>query len=157
MKLFILAVGHKMPSWISDGFSEFSKRMPAHMKLQLKELQPEVRSRQNLDSSQLKASEATRIRKALPSQAVTIAMEVTGKNWSTEQLAGKFSSWLQSGRDLCFIIGGADGLDDSFSQSCDFRWSLGAITLPHGLVRVILAEQLYRATTILSGHPYHRG
>lgn len=157
MRLYILAVGHKMPSWISDGFSAFSKRMPAHLKLQLVELQPELRSRQNQDTQQLKSSEASRIRKALPEQAITIALEVTGKTWSTEQLADRFSEWMHSGRDLCFIIGGADGLDDEFSRSCNFRWSLGAITLPHGLVRVILAEQLYRISTILAGHPYHRG
>jgi 23S rRNA (pseudouridine1915-N3)-methyltransferase len=155
MKLNMVAVGTKMPSWVTQGFEEYSKRLPRECALQLVEIAPAKRGK-TAQPEQWKKEEATRILSAIPSDHFVIALEVTGKSWSTEKLATEIEGWLQDGRDVSLIIGGPDGLDASCLARADQKWSLSELTLPHPLVRVVLAEQLYRAWTVIQHHPYHR-
>jgi len=155
MKLLILAVGHKMPSWISEGFNEYSKRMPREAKIELLEIKPEPRT---MDKSvaQIMEAEAQRIQAALPKEVLRIVLDERGKHWTTRQLTEHMKDWLSGGRDVAFIIGGADGLHESIRSSAHQLLALSAMVLPHGMVRVLLAEQLYRAHSLLHNHPYHR-
>lgn len=156
MKLAILAVGHRMPAWVNDAFGEYAKRMPREMPLQLKELKPAQRSSAAGDIARWLQAEAERITAALPQDALRVVLDERGSSFPTRTLADHLERWRSDGRDVAFIIGGADGLDDTVKSRADLRWSLSPLTLPHGLVRVVLAEQLYRASSLLSGHPYHR-
>jgi 23S rRNA (pseudouridine1915-N3)-methyltransferase len=155
MKLLILAVGHKMPSWITDGFNEYSKRMPREAKIELLEIKPEPRTT-GKTVAQIMEAEAQRIRAALPQDVLRIVLDERGKHWSTRQLTEQMREWLGGGRDVAFIIGGADGLHESIRGSANQLLALSAMVLPHGMVRVLLAEQLYRAHSLLHNHPYHR-
>lgn len=156
MKLAILAVGHRMPAWVNDAFGEYAKRMPREMPLQLKELKPAQRSSAAGDIARWLQAEAERITAALPQDALRVVLDERGRSFPTRTLADHLERWRSDGRDVAFIIGGADGLDDTVKSRADLLWSLSPLTLPHGLVRVVLAEQLYRASSLLSGHPYHR-
>ncbi len=156
MKLAILAVGHRMPAWVNDAFGEYAKRMPREMPLQLKELKPAQRSSAAGDIARWLQAEAERITAALPQGALRVVLDERGRSFPTRTLADHLERWRSDGRDVAFIIGGADGLDDTVRSRADLLWSLSPLTLPHGLVRVVLAEQLYRASSLLSGHPYHR-
>lgn len=156
MKLHILAVGQRMPAWIAEGFLEYAKRMPREMPLLLKELKPAQRSTSAGDLPRWLATEAERINAALPEGALRVVLDERGRSFPTRGLAGHLEQWRGDGRDVAFVIGGADGLDDGIRKGADLLWSLSPLTLPHGLVRVILAEQLYRAASLLTGHPYHR-
>ena len=156
MKLAILAVGHRMPAWVNDAFSEYAKRMPREMPLQLKELKPAQRSNATGDTPRWLKTEAGHIEIAVPQGAFRVVLDERGRSFPTRTLAEHLKRWRDDGRDVAFIIGGADGLDDTVKSSADLLWSLSPLTLPHGLVRVVLAEQLYRASSLLSGHPYHR-
>lgn len=155
MKLLIIAVGHKMPSWITDGFNEYSKRMPREAKIELIELKPEPRTT-GKSVPQIMEAEAQRIRAAIPQDALRIALDERGAHWSTKQLAQHFKDWQGGGRDVAFIIGGADGLHESIRKEANQLLALSAMVMPHGMVRVLLAEQLYRAYSLLNNHPYHR-
>lgn len=155
MKLHIVAVGHKMPQWIADGFGEYAKRMPREAKIELIELKPESRTT-GKTVLQIMEAEAQRILTALPSGCLRIALDERGANWTTRQLADRMQQWMGEGRDVAFIIGGADGLHESVKSSAQQLLALSAMTLPHGMVRVLLAEQLYRAHSLLHNHPYHR-
>ena len=155
MKLLILAVGHKMPSWITDGFNEYSKRMPREAKIELLEIKPEPRTT-GRTVAQIMEAEAQRIQAALPRDALRIVLDERGKHWTTRQLTEQMKDWLGGGRDVAFIIGGADGLHDSIRAGANQLLALSAMVLPHGMVRVLLAEQLYRAHSLLYNHPYHR-
>jgi len=155
MKLLILAVGHKMPSWITDGFNEYSKRMPREAKIELLEIKPEPRTT-GKSVPQIMEAEAQRIQAALPKEVLRIVLDERGKHWTTRQLTGHMKDWLSGGRDVAFIIGGADGLHESIRSSAHQLLALSAMVLPHGMVRVLLAEQLYRAHSLLHNHPYHR-
>lgn len=155
MKINLVAVGTKMPGWVTQGFEEYSKRLPRECQLQLVEIVPAKRGK-NAQPEQWKKDEANRILAAIPENHHVIALEVTGKSWSTEQLSEQMQGWLADGRDVSLIVGGPDGLDQSCLQRADQKWSLSALTLPHPLVRIVLSEQLYRAWTILQNHPYHR-
>ena len=155
MKLLILAVGHKMPSWISEGFNEYSKRMPREAKIELLEIKPEPRT-MGKSVAQIMEAEAQRIQAALPKEVLRIVLDERGKHWTTRQLTGHMKDWLSGGRDVAFIIGGADGLHESIRSSAHQLLALSAMVLPHGMVRVLLAEQLYRAHSLLHNHPYHR-
>ena len=155
MKLLILAVGHKTPSWITEGFNEYAKRMPREVKIELVEIKPEPRTTgKNVD--QIMEAEAQRIQAALPKDVLRIALDERGAHWSTKQLAQQLQEWMGGGRDVAFIIGGADGLHASVRSRADILLALSAMVLPHGMVRVLLAEQLYRAHSLLNNHPYHR-
>jgi 23S rRNA (pseudouridine1915-N3)-methyltransferase len=155
MKLYILAVGHKMPDWIASGFDEYAKRMPPELRIELREIKPEQRS-SGRPAESVMAAERQRIEAALPKGARIVALDERGKDWTTMQLAAALPGWQQDGRDVAFLIGGADGLDAELKARADLLLRLSSLTLPHAMVRVLLAEQLYRAWTITQNHPYHR-
>ncbi len=155
MKLHLLAVGQKMPAWVQQGCAEYEKRLPPHLKPRLKEIPPANRSRK-ATVEQYREEECQRLAAALPSQAHLVMLDVGGRAWTTEQLAEQLGNWQRLGQPVVLTIGGPDGYTERFRQQAQQRWSLGPLTLPHPLVRVVLYEQLYRAHTILSGHPYHR-
>lgn len=155
MKLIIVSVGHKMPDWITAGFNEYAKRMPREAKIELVELKPEPRTT-GKTTAQIMEAEAQRILAALPSGCLRIALDERGAQPTTRQLAAQMQDWLREGRDIAFIIGGADGLHESVKNSAQHLMALSALTLPHAMVRVLLAEQLYRAHSLLHNHPYHR-
>ncbi|GAB4118421.1 MAG: 23S rRNA (pseudouridine(1915)-N(3))-methyltransferase RlmH [Sideroxydans sp.] len=155
MKLLILAVGNRMPSWITAGFGEYAKRMPREARIELVEIKPEPRTT-GKTPTQIMEAEAQRILAALPASAHCIALDEHGATTTTKQLAQQMRDWMQQGNDVAFIIGGADGLHDSIRQRARQLLALSALTLPHGMVRVLLAEQLYRAHSLLHNHPYHR-
>jgi 23S rRNA (pseudouridine1915-N3)-methyltransferase len=155
MQLIVAAVGHKMPAWIEAGFQEYAKRMPPECRLVLKEIKPIERS-SGKNAETVMAQERTRIEAALPKGGRVIALDEHGAHMTTLQLSQQLSIWQHQGGDVSFVIGGADGLDAEFKKNADMLLRLSNMTLPHGLVRVILAEQLYRAWSILRNHPYHR-
>lgn len=155
MKLRILAVGHKMPAWIESGYQEYARRMPADASLELIEIRPEKRA-PGSSTSRIQKLEAERILAALPQQAMLIALDEHGRQPTTTELAEHLSRWMLDGVQPCFVIGGADGLDASLKTQAHLLLGLSRLTLPHGLARVVLTEQLYRAMSLLKGHPYHR-
>ena len=155
MQLMIAAVGHKMPSWIEAGFQEYAKRMPPECRLLLKEIRPVERA-SGRSAESVMAEERKRIEAVLPKGAYLVALDERGTDLTTMQLSQQLTHWQQQGRDVTFIIGGADGLDAEFKKHADLLVRLSSLTLPHGMVRVLLAEQLYRAWSITKNHPYHR-
>lgn len=155
MKLYVLAVGHKMPDWIASGFAEYAKRMPPELRIELVEIKPELRSGARTAETVMSV-ERQRIEAALPKKVRLVVLDEHGKDWTTMQLAQSLPRWQQDGLDVAFVIGGADGLDPALKARADTLLRLSSLTLPHGMVRVVLAEQLYRAWTITQNHPYHR-
>jgi 23S rRNA (pseudouridine1915-N3)-methyltransferase len=155
MKLHMLAVGHKMPEWIAAGYAEYAKRMPPELRIELREIKPEQRS-SGRSAESVMAAERLRIEAACPKGARLIALDEHGTDWSTVRLAEALPQWQRDGVDVAFIIGGADGLDPAIKARADTLLRLSSLTLPHGMVRVLLAEQLYRAWSITQNHPYHR-
>ncbi len=155
MKLNLLAVGTKMPSWVTDGYQEYAKRLPRDCSLHLHEIAPAKRGKSG-SSLQWMREEGERILATIPADHHVVVLDVKGKTWSTEQLAGQLQGWQLDGRDVSFIVGGPDGLSDDCLKRANQKWSLSALTFPHPLVRIIMAEQLYRAWTVLQNHPYHR-
>jgi len=155
VKLIIVAVGNRMPSWVQEAFADYAKRLPADAALELREVKPEARTT-GKTPAQMMALEARRIEAALPSGCLRIALDERGRDLTTMALSGWMDEWRTDGRDVAFIIGGADGLDAELKRSCDRLMRLSSLTLPHAMVRVLLAEQLYRAWAILHNHPYHR-
>ncbi len=156
MNLTVIAVGHRMPAWVTAGFEEYAKRMPREMPLRLKELKPAQRSSASGDVARWMQSEAARINDAVPTGVLRVVLDERGRGFPTRQLAVHVERWRGDGRDIAFIIGGADGLAPDIKAGADLLWSLSPLTLPHGLVRVVLAEQLYRAASLMANHPYHR-
>ncbi len=155
MKMELLAIGNKMPTWVQTGFEEYANRLPADSALHLKQIRAVSRGK-NASISKIVAEEEKRIASALPNTAHKIVLDVTGKQWNTSELANQLSRWRELGKPVALIIGGADGLSANLINQSDQRWSLSHLTLPHYLVRVIVAEQIYRAWSVLNGHPYHR-
>ncbi len=155
MQLIIAAVGHKMPDWIATGFHEYAKRMPAECRLVLKEIKPVERS-SGRSAETVMAQERTRIEAVLPKGGRLVALDERGLDLTTLQLSHHLTQWQQQGGDVTFVIGGADGLDPALKKHADMLLRISSMTLPHGLVRVMLAEQLYRAWSITRNHPYHR-
>lgn len=155
MRLLLLAVGARQPDWVNDGYHEYARRFPPHLNLQLQEIAAARRGKTSV-AEKLKNGEGERLLKAIPDTAYVIALDEHGQSLTTRILANKLSDWQQVGRDVVLLIGGADGLAEGCLQRADWRWSLSPLTLPHGLVRVVVAEQLYRANSLLEGHPYHR-
>lgn len=152
MNLVVAGVGTRMPAWVVDGWHEYARRMPPHLAMDLVEVPVAGKAGAGRESS----LEAARLLEKLPERARIVALEITARPWSTEKLAERLERWQLDGDPVWFLIGGANGLDPSVLERAQERWSLGPATLPHMLVRVLVAEQLYRASTILSGHPYHR-
>jgi len=159
MKLVILTVGQRAPAWVSAGFQDYARRMPRETPLQLVEIRPEPRHTASPPAGQIERIlklEADRLRAATPAGSVVVALDERGRSITTQALAQLIEEWRQDGRDVVFMVGGADGLHPQLKHSAQLMLSLSAMTLPHHLVRVILAEQLYRAMSLLQGHPYHR-
>jgi 23S rRNA (pseudouridine1915-N3)-methyltransferase len=143
-----------MPAWVDAGYDDYARRMPRELPLELVELKPEPRDR-GKPVAQMLAAEALRIRTASPGRT-RIALDERGAPWTTRTLADRLRTWQDAGDDVSFVIGSADGLDASIKEEAAAVVALSALTLPHGLVRVVLAEQLYRAASLNAGHPYHR-
>ena len=157
MKFRIVAVGHRMPAWINAGFDEYAQRMPRDARIELIEIKPAARSGGGDKSTQQwLAIEAVRICAAMTTRAYKVVLDERGKALATADLARRIERWKQDGVNIEFIIGGADGTAQAVREDADLVLSLSTLTLPHGLCRVMLAEQLYRAMSLLAGHPYHR-
>ena len=154
MKLAVLAVGHRQPDWVNDGCAEYLKRMPRELPLSVSEIKPEPRGSKTRE--QLLAAEKARIREALPGSCRIVVLDEKGDDLTTLKLAKRLEAWMQDGRDVALLIGGADGLDEEFKQQADDRLRLSSLTLPHGMARLLVCEQLYRAVSVLKNHPYHR-
>ena len=155
MRVSVIAVGTRMPEWVRQGVDEFSKRLPREFNFSWREIAPAKRGKDG-DGAQASAAEGELILKAIPDGERVIALDVRGKRLTTEDLANQLERWQMSGDNYSFLIGGPDGLSPDCLARADYRWSLSDLTLPHPLVRVVLAEQLYRAWTITVNHPYHR-
>jgi 23S rRNA (pseudouridine1915-N3)-methyltransferase len=155
MRARIIAVGERMPGWVAEGFAEYRKRLSHELPLELLELKPGTRGK-GRDDARAMHDEGAAILAALPRDTHVVALDGGGRAWSSEALAAQLAQWRMAGRDLAFLIGGPDGHAPEVLARADQTWSLGPLTLPHMLVRLVLAEQLYRATTIVAGHPYHR-
>lgn len=155
MKVQLVAVGTKMPLWVTAGYQEYAKRLPRELTPQLVEI-PLAARMKNARIDELKEVEGRAILHAIPNGATKIMLDVKGRPWSTEELAEALSRWQMDGRDLAFVIGGPDGLSQSCLNSAEVTWSLSNLTLPHPLVRIVFIEQLYRAWSLLSNHPYHK-
>ena len=155
MRMHLLAVGQRMPAWVQQGYGEYEQRIKGDFSLQLHEI-PAAKRSKGATVDRMMDEEAGRVLSAMPRNARLIALDGRGKDWSTEQLAEQLERWSVDGRELAFAVGGPDGHGKAVLGACEARWSLSPLTFPHPLVRVLLAEQLYRALTILRGHPYHR-
>jgi 23S rRNA (pseudouridine1915-N3)-methyltransferase len=155
MNIHLISVGNRMPKWVEDGFAEYAKRMPAECRLKLVEIAPGHRGK-GADTARAVREEGERMLKAIPKGCQVIALEVKGREWSTQQLADKMGSWMEDGRDIALLVGGPEGMAESCRNRADLLWSLSPLTMPHPLVRVVLAEQLYRAWSLMRNHPYHR-
>lgn len=154
MKLRIISVGHKMPAWVESACADFTKRMPRELSVEIVDIKPEKRAAGN-STENIQLIEAKRILEAA-GRDFLIACDERGQEVTTLQLAEKMQTWQTLGRDVSIIIGGADGLHASLKQQANWLWSLSKLTLPHAFVRVLLAEQLYRAYSVIQNHPYHR-
>jgi len=151
----LLAIGDKMPHWVEEGFKEYAKRFTPACTLELIEIPAEKRTK-NSDIKRLIEREGEKLLSAIKPAHCVIALEVTGKSWSTPMLAEQLKKWQLNGRNIDILIGGPDGLSPLVSKKAELKWSLSPLTLPHPLVRILVAEQLYRAFSILQNHPYHR-
>ena len=144
-----------MPAWVDAAFDEYAKRMPREMPVRLVEIKPEPRV-EVTSVERLREAEGRRIQMASPPASFKVVLDERGRTCATRELAQRLEAWQMDGRDVAFVIGGPDGLSPAVRREADWLWSLTPLTLPHGLVRVVLAEQLYRACAILKNHPYHR-
>ncbi|SPJ33246.1 Ribosomal RNA large subunit methyltransferase H [Kushneria phyllosphaerae] len=151
----MLAVGTRMPGWVTQGVEEYRKRLPREMALEIVELSPGPRQK-SADPARAIRVEGDRLLSKIRDSELVVALDVEGKPWSTPALSERMGEWQMSGSDVSLLIGGPDGLDQRCLARADLRWSLSPLTLPHPLVRVLLAEQLYRGWTLMTGHPYHR-
>jgi 23S rRNA (pseudouridine1915-N3)-methyltransferase len=155
MKIRLLALGTRLPPWINTGYQDYAKRMPRHCPLELQEI-PLAKRGQRTPSITLIQQEGEALLARLPANDYVIALDVKGEAWDTLELAHHLSQWLMAGRNVSLLIGGPDGLAPACLQRADCHWSLSRLTLPHGLIRILVAEQLYRAVSLQQGHPYHR-
>lgn len=155
MRIHFLAVGQRVPAWVEQGYHEFARRLPPECRLLLTEI-PAARRTKTTDPARARAVECERLLAAAPRGAYAVALDVRGSPWSTAQLAARLGEWLQGGRDVALLVGGPDGLAPACVDRAEAVWSLSALTLPHALVRIVVAEQIYRAWTLYVGHPYHR-
>ena len=155
MKIRLIAVGSKMPDWVEEGWHEYARRLPGEMPLELVEIPLTTRSK-NADVTRMIRQEGeAMLAKVQPGERI-VTLEVQGRAWSTEQLAGELERWRLEARNVNLMVGGPEGLAPEVCARSEQRWSLSALTLPHPLVRILVGEQIYRAWTVLSGHPYHK-
>ena len=155
MQIHLIAVGNRMPQWVTEGYAEFARRMPPECRLNLIEI-PAAKRTKAADIKRLLAQEGERMLEAVPKNALVLDLDVNGRQWDTAQLAQQLDGWMHEGRDVALLIGGPEGLAPACKARAEASWSLSTLTFPHPLVRIIVAEQLYRATTILKHHPYHK-
>lgn len=155
MKIQLIAVGTKMPDWVEKGYQEYARRFPSEMQLELLEISAGKRGK-NADIKRILKKEGELTLAAIPKGNKIVTLEVTGKPWSTTQLAKEMTKWQLDARNISLLIGGPEGLADECIVKSEQRWSLSPLTLPHPLVRIIVAESLYRAYTLTINHPYHR-
>ena len=155
MNITVLAVGNKMPHWVDEAVQEYAKRFGRDVQYTLKEIKPEKRGA-GVNAAQGMAAEEKRIVEILPDNAFLVVLDERGKAPTSVELAQYMQRWQQDGEHVCFVIGGADGMTDALKQKARLMLRLSSLTLPHGMVRVLLTEQLYRAVSILQNHPYHR-
>jgi 23S rRNA (pseudouridine1915-N3)-methyltransferase len=154
MKIAIVAVGQRPPQWVQDGVADYLARFPADFEVRVIEVKPETRT--GLPAERILAAEAERLKAAIAPGSLVVALDERGKDWTTTQLAEHLQQWRDGAERVAFVIGGPDGLAADFKRSARLLLRLSSLTLPHALVRVLLAEQLYRAWSILARHPYHR-
>ena len=155
MNISLIAIGTRMPEWVNEGYREYARRLPRECRLKLTEIPLGQRARSKTVERAV-AEEGKRMLAEISPGEHVIALDVKGRNWSTEQLAVQFQQWMLAGPGISLLVGGPDGLSAPCLERAQQRWSLSPLTLPHALVRVLLAEQLYRAWTLTVGHPYHR-
>lgn len=155
MKINLLSIGTRMPRWVDDGVAEYSKRLPADFHFSVTEV-PMAKRGKSIDISQAIKKESDALLSRVRAQDYVVAMEVGGKALSTEALASRIDAIRMQGQNIALLVGGPDGLGEACTQRADEQWSLSALTLPHPLVRILLAEQVYRAWSVLNSHPYHR-
>lgn len=155
MLIKVIAVGTKMPGWVDDATNEYAKRLPPELKFELQQIKAETRGA-DANSAQWLQREAQRIRAALPDGAHLVVLDERGADLSTIKLSQRLAHWRQNAPSVAIVIGGPDGLDPSLKTAANETLRLSSLTLPHGLVRVLLVEQLFRACSILANHPYHR-
>ena len=155
MRVHLIAVGSRLDGWVYQGYEEFAKRLAHDCALQLIEI-PALKRGKNADIERITREEGQKILAAIPKGARVIALDIAGRQYSTEELADKLALWLQGGQDIALLVGGPDGLAPQCLARADEKWSLSKLTLPHPLVRIVLAEQIYRAWSVLNHHPYHR-
>ncbi len=155
MNIYLISVGNRMPRWVVEGYEEYARRMPGECTLRLIEVSPGHRGK-GADIRRTLRDEGERMLKAIPKNCRVLALDVQGRAWSTEQLSAKLANWMADGLELALLVGGPEGLAPACLERAEGRWSLSLLTMPHPLVRVVLAEQLYRAWSLLRNHPYHR-
>ena len=155
MRIVLIAAGTRQPQWVQDGFREYARRLRGNCTLELVEI-PLGRRTSSGSARQAVVQEGERMLRAIPRGARVVALDVAGKPWSTEQLAARMLDWMAGGAPVCLLVGGPDGLSPRVMERANERWSLSSLTLPHGLVRPLVAEALYRAWSLNRGHPYHR-
>lgn len=155
MRIHLVAVGTRMPAWVTTGYTEYARRLPHECSLNLVEI-PVSKRRKSLPAARAMQEEGQLMLAAIPAGCLVVALDVAGRPWSTGELADRLLAWLAGGRDVALLVGGPDGLAPECLARADLSWSLSALTYPHALVRIIVAEQLYRAWSINTGHPYHR-
>jgi 23S rRNA (pseudouridine1915-N3)-methyltransferase len=156
MRVSIIAASSRQPAWVTAGFEEYAERLRGRCTLKLVEV-PLGRRKKNEPAARAVEAEGARMLAALPEGAHVVALTEAGKQWSTVELAARLRAWIAAGVPLAFLIGGPDGLAAGCLEHAAERWSLARLTLPHGLARIAVAEALYRAWTVVEGHPYHRG
>lgn len=155
MRIHLIAVGTKVPAWVETASADYIGRMPPQCKVVLHEI-PAGKRTKNSDIKRITDAEGEKMLAAIPSGALVVALDVLGKAWSTEKLAEQLDGWMMGGRDVALLVGGPEGLSEACVKRADIKWSLSPLTFPHPLVRIIVSEQLFRAWSILSNHPYHR-
>ena len=156
MRILLVAIGTRMPKWVEEAFSEYANRMPKHCRLELVEIAAKKRGK-NADTARILRDEGIALKQAIPQGALSIALDRRGKHINTEDLAAAMQNWIDENRDVALLVGGPEGIDEACMQQAEQKWSLSMLTFAHPLVRVMVAEQMYRAWSIISNLPYHRG
>ena len=155
MKIRLISIAQRVPTWVREGFDEYRRRLPHECTLELLE-SPPVKRAKGVDPMRAREREGESLLNAVPKGSRIIALDEKGQGWDSRELARRLDAWMQEGRDAALLIGGADGLSDACREQAEQIWSLSPLTFPHALVRVLAAEQIYRAWSLLRGMPYHR-